>query len=195
MNDSPNLSVKELWQHQPVEGIPMSLEKIRKRAGKFEKKILWRNVREYAGGVIAAALLASSFVKSHDVLFRVAFASLIAGLVYMAYQLHRRASARSMPADLGAANSLQFHRAELERQQEFISHIWKWYLGPIVPGLVIFTLASAISEPSPRSLGKLALVDAVMASSMILVWRLNVRAARCLQRSIDELYAAESTTK
>ena len=195
MNDSPNLSMKELWQHQPVEGIPMSLEKIRKRAGKFEKKIRWRNFSEYACGAIAAVLLASSFVKSHDVLFRIAFAVLIAGLVYMAYQLRRRASARSMPTDLGAVNSLQFHRAELERQREFISHIWKWYLGPIVPGLLIFTLASALAEPSPHSLGKLALVDAVMASAMILVWRLNVRAARCLQRSIDELYAAETTAE
>jgi len=195
MNESPNPTMKELWQHQPVEGIPMSLEMIRKRAGKFEKKVLWRNIREYAGGLIAAVLLAWSLVKSHDVLFQVAFATLIGGLVYMAYQLHRRASARSMPVDLGAANSLQFHRGELERQRDFISHIWRWYLGPLVPGLVVFTLASALADPSAHRLGKLALVDLVFAFSLVLVWRLNVRAARCLQRSIDELYAAESAVE
>ena len=195
MNESPNSTMKELWQCQPVEGIPMSLEKIRKRAARFEKKIMWRNVREYVGGAIAAVLFASFFVQSHDVLFRVAFAMLIAGLVYMAYQLHRRASPRSMPTDLGTANSLQFHRSELERQRDFISHIWRWYLGPLIPGMVALTLASALANSSAHGLVRLAISDAIMAFSVILVWRLNVRAARCLQRSIDELYAAEAAVE
>jgi len=195
MNESPNQTLKELWQHQPVEGIPMSLEKIRKRAAKFEKKIMWRNVGEYVGGAIAAVLFASFFVQSHDVLFRVAFAMMIAGLGYMAYQLHRRASARSMPTDLGTVNSLQFHRSELERQRDFISHIWRWYLGPLIPGMVVLTLASARADSSAHGLVRMAIADAIMAFSVILVWRLNVRAARCLQRSIDELYAAEAAAE
>jgi hypothetical protein len=195
MNESPNPTMKELWQHQPVEGIPMSLEMIRKRAGKFEKKVLWRNVREYAGGAIAAALFASFFVKSHDIFFKVACAMMIAGLAYMAYQLHRRASARSMPTDLGTANSLQFHRSELERQRDFISHIWRWYLGPLIPGMVVFTLASALADSSAHGRVRQAIADGIMAFSVIFVWRLNVRAARCLQRRIDELYAAESAVE
>jgi hypothetical protein len=195
MNESPNQTMKELWQRQPVEGIPMSLEKIRKRAAKFEKKIMWRNVGEYVGGAIAAVLFASFFVQSHDVLFKVAFALMIAGLGYMAYQLHRKASARSMPADLGTANSLQFHRSELERQRDFISHIWRWYLGPLIPGMVVLTVASALANSSSHGLVRLAISDAIMAFSVILVWRLNVRAARCLQRSIDELYTAEAAVE
>jgi hypothetical protein len=194
-NESPNTSLQQIWQCQPVEGIKMSAAEIRSRSGKFQKKIMWRNVREYVAGLIAAVLLVSSFVKSHDVLTRVAFAMLIAGLGYLAYQLHRRASARSLPASMGTESCLQFHRSELERQRDFVSHIWRWYLGPLIPGLVVLSLASVLGDPSPHGLWRVALMDAVVAFLLIFTWRLNVRAACCLQRCIDDLYAAESAVQ
>jgi hypothetical protein len=185
MNESPNQNIREIWQHQPVEGIKMSVEEIRTRASKFERKMMWRNVREYVGSAIAAGLFISFIVKSHDLLFQVACSLMIAGLAYMAYQLHRRTSPRSMPADLGAANSLQFHRSELERQLDFIRHIWKWYLWPLVPGLATFSAASMIG--GHHNFLRAALVNSLFAICLVLVWRLNAYEARCLQRRIDEL--------
>jgi hypothetical protein len=187
-NESPNQNMKEIWQCQPVEGIKMSTEEIRRQATKFERKIRWRNVREYVAAAIAAAMFVSFLIKSHDVLFQVACAMLIAGLAYMAYQLHRRTSPRSMPAELGATNSLQFHRTELERQLDFINHIWRWYLGPLVPGLLAFSLATAMADH--HNLVRIALVNLFFAFCLILVWRLNVYAAHCLQNRIDELAKA-----
>jgi hypothetical protein len=171
----------------------MSAEEIRMRAAKFERKIMWRNVREYVAGAIAAGLFASFLIKSHDVFFQAACAMMIAGLAYMAYQLHRRTSPRRMPADLGITNSLKFHRTELERQLDFIRHIWKWYLGPLVPGLVAFSLATMSADH--HNLVRIALVNAFFAICLVLVWRLNVYAARCLQRRIDELSAVEAATE
>ena len=188
MSNSPNPSIQQLWQCQPVEGKKMSIEEIRTRAAKFEKKIMWRNIREYAGSAIAAGLLTSFLVKSHDVLFQIACGLMIAGLAYMAYQLHRRTSPRSLPGDLGAANSLQFHRSELERQMDFLKHIWRWYLWPLVPGLAAFSLTTVVhgrEHPLP-----IVLVNSLFAFSLILVWRLNAYAVRCLQRRIDELQAS-----
>jgi len=186
MNESPNnQTIKELWQCQPVEGTKMSVEEIRTRSAKFERKIAWRNVREYVAGGIAAGLFASFLVKSHDTFFQTACALMIAGLACMAYQLHRRASARSMPSDLGAANSLQFHRAELERQLDFLRRVWRWYLGPLIPGLVAFSLAT--SSADHHDILRITLVNSLFAFCLVLVWRLNVYAARCLQRRIDEL--------
>ena len=187
-NESPNPNMTELWQCQPVEGIKMSVEEIRKRATRFEKKIMWRNAREYVAGGIAAALLTSFFIQSHDTLFRVACGLMIAGLAYMAYQLHCRASARRMPAELGAANSLQFHRNELERQMDFLRHIWSWYLGPIIPGLVAFSVQSWVNGHTRFLVA--AFVNAFFVFCLILVWRLNVYETRCLQKRIDELAKA-----
>ena len=184
-NESPNPNMKELWQCQTLEGIKMSTEEIRKRATKVERKIMWRNVREYVATAIAVALFVSFFITGHDSLFRLACALMIAGLAYMAYQLHHRASARSMPANLGATNSLQFHRTELERQLDFVRHIWRWYLGPMVPGLMAFSVASIVG--GHNNPWRAALVNSLFALCLILVWRLNAYEARCLERRIDEL--------
>lgn len=189
LNESPNQVIKELWQSQPVEGIKMSVEEIRGRASKFERRIFWRNVREYVGGAIAIALFISFFVRSQDNFFRTACALCIAGLVYMAYQLHRRASAQSLPAEFGAASSLHFYRGQLERQRDFIAHIWRWYLWPLIPGLAAFSLQAILQAHS--HVLRVVLVNSLFAVCLIAAWKLNAYQARCLQRRIDELKAVE----
>ena len=147
-------------------------------------------MREYVAGAIAAGLFVSFMFKSHDVFFQLACGVMIVGLAYMAYQLHRRTSPRNMPGDLGAVSSLQFYRVELERQMEFLRHIWKWYLGPMIPGLVAFSLATMAGDH--HRLLRLVLMNSLFAVCLLLVWRLNAYAARCLQARIDELHAIEA---
>jgi lipopolysaccharide export LptBFGC system permease protein LptF len=193
MNESGNVGMKNIWQCQPVEGIPMSVQQIRKQAGKFEKQIVWRNVREYAGALIAAALFSFSFATTHDPLFRSGFVLLIAGLVYVAYQLHRKGSPKSLPVQMGAVSCLQFHRSELERQRDLVGSVWSWYLGPLIPGLAVLTIAMAVANPRPGNIGGVMLMATIIAAFFVFVGKLNARAARSLQRLIDELSTAEGT--
>ena len=192
-NETPKDSMQEIWQCQPVEGVKMSVEEIRGRATKFEKKIWWRNFREYAAGAIAAVLLCFSFLGTHDALSRIAFALLIAGMAYALYQLHRHGRAKNLPAALGLGPSLQFYRNELERQRDLAGSVWTWYLGPFVPGLLISMIASMLHDTHLRHLDVVAFWYALIAAFFIFAWRLNVRAARCLQRMIDDLQSAEGS--
>jgi len=193
MNEIPNNRSQELWQSQPVEGIKMSADVIRQRAGKFERRIFWRNIREYASSLVAAVLFAYFFATTHIVLFRVAYALFIAGLAWVVLQLHRQGSARSMPGGMGTLTCLQFFRADLERQRDVVINVWSWYLAPLVPGFVVLTVGSVIARPYPAGLIAAAFLDAVVAVVFVLVWKMNRRAARCLQRMIDELSAAENS--
>ena len=183
---------QRLWQDQPVEGITMSVETIRKRAAKFERKILWRNVREYVAALIAAALLGYFLVTAKDVFARVTFGLFIAGLLWMVVQLHRKGSVMTMPAGLGTLTSLQFYRTQLERQREAVDTVWSWYLAPLIPGFLVYTVWSAIRSPHPATWVGLAVMDVVIAGVFYVIWKMNARAARCLQRMIDELKAAET---
>lgn len=190
MTDTPKTPMQQLWQQQPVEGTRMSIDEIRRRASRFEKKIMWRNVREYAVAGMASSLFVWFIIQTNKPLSRLACCLMIAGLVYMSYQLHRRASARSLPADLGAVNALQFHRAELERQRDFVAHIWRWYLVPMLPGMAAYSL---IAVSSARTHPWIAIfINLFFAGCLVLTWRLNVYAARCLQKKIDDLYAMET---
>jgi len=187
MNESPNNSVLEIWQSQPVEVTKMSAEVLRKRANKLEHRVWWRNAREYAASLGAAVLLAYSFATTHDLLSRVAFGLFFLGLIWIGVQLHRKGSAKSMPTAVDTVSSLRFYRAELERQRELVSSIWSWYLAPLVPGFIVYTIGHAIRVPHPAAWAKLALLDAMVALMFLLIWRLNMRTARCLDRMIHEL--------
>jgi len=190
MNKLPN-NPQQVWQTQPVEGIKMSADAIRQRAGKFERRIFWRNIREYASSLVAALLFAYFFATNHALLFRVAYALFIAGLGWVVFQLHRQGSAKNMPAELGTLTYLQFFRAELERQRDVVKNVWPWYLAPLVPGFVVLTAASVIARPNSAGLATAGLLDVVVAVLFLLIWKMNLRAARCLQRTIDDLNAAE----
>jgi len=192
MNELHNNPAQEIWQSQPVEGIKMSAAAIRQRAGKFESRIQWRNIREYVGSSIAAVLFAYFFAKTHDPLFRIAYALFIAGLGWVVFQLHRKGSSRSMPAAMGTSTCLQFFRAELERQRDVVKNVWPWYLAPLVPGFAVLTVGYVRSLPYPAGLAGAAWLDGIVAVLFFLIWKMNRRAARCLQRLIDELYAAEN---
>jgi hypothetical protein len=190
MNEVKN-PVQKLWQDQPVEGMKMPVEEIRRRAGKFERKIRWRNRRETVGCVIVSGLFLYFLLGTQNVLFRVSYGLFIAGMIWVAMQLYRKGSIHSLPPNLEGASSLQFFRGELERQRDAVRNVWAWYLAPLVPGYVMLTIAYAFFFPRPvRWIGVTAF-DAFVVLIFFGIWKMNQRAARCLQKSIDELNAAE----
>jgi hypothetical protein len=182
--------VQKIWQDQPVEGIKMSVAEIRKRAGKFERRITWRNRRETVGCLLVSGLFTYFLVDAHNLLFRIAYGMFIAAMIWIAIQLHRKGSIKNLPSDLEASSSLQFFRRELERQRDAVRNVWPWYLAPLVPGYVMFTIAYVLSFPRPVRWIGVGAFDLFMVLVFIAIWKMNLRAANCLQRSIDELNGA-----
>jgi hypothetical protein len=183
--------VQKIWQDQPVEGIKMSAEIIHKRAAKFERRIMWRNVREYVASLIAVALFGYFFVTSRDVLSRLTSGLFIGAMLWIVVQLHRKGSATRSPSGVDTLTSLRLYRGELERQRAAVSTVWWWYLAPMVPGFVVYTIGYAIKVQHPAAWAGLALMDAIVAGMFFVIWKMNMKAARCLQRMIDELNAVE----
>ena len=190
MNEPHDNSVQKIWQSQPVEVTKMSVDLIRKRASRLEHRIWWRNAREYVGSLVGIVLFGGFFVKTHDVLLRIAYALFIAGMLWIVIQLRRKASARNIPMEADTSTSLRLYRAELERQRDVVRNVWPWYLAPLVPGFVAYTIACALASPGHLGWARVAALDIVIASIFFGVWKMNVRAARCLQKMIDELNGA-----
>jgi hypothetical protein len=191
MNEPNDNPMQKIWQSQPVEITKMSAEVIRKRASKFKHRIWWRNAREYVGSLIGIALFAGFLVNTHEVLLRIAYGLFIAGMLWIVIQLRRKASARDIPMGADTSTSLQLYRAELERQRDVVKNVWPWYLAPLIPGFVLYTVAYVIAFPLPHSWLRITLLDAVIAALFFAVWKMNLRAARCLQKMIDELNGAQ----
>jgi len=185
MSESP----QSIWQKQKVEGVSMSLDDIRRKAGRFHSKIGWRNAREYVAALAVAIFFGFQFFLTRDALMRAGYLVMIGGMLYLAWQLHRKGSSRSLPEEMGLASGLEFFRKELERQRDLVKSVWSWYLGPLIPGWVLLTVAMARANPGHlRQIGLvLGVLNLVAALTFVFVWKLNQRAAGKLQRQIDEL--------
>ena len=165
-----------LWQNQPSEPLQMTVEEIRMKAAQFQKKIARRNLREYAAAAIVVAAFTGYAILLPGALIKAGSILTVVAALFVAYRLHRKGSSRPVPAAVALSSGVEFHRKELERQRDLLRSVWLWYLGPFVPGMVLFGLGMG----SLIWASGLALVFAV-------VWWLNARAARRLQSEIDAL--------
>jgi hypothetical protein len=181
--------VGTLWRTQGEE-VSMSLEDVRLSAQKFEKRITRRNLREYAAAPVTVAVFGLAIWKAPGPqanLLRIGCGLLMAAIGYVVYQIHRRGSAPQTPMDMGLTPSLDFYRNALARQRDVVDTVWSWALLPFVPGLLVFTLALLWRPTYPRLWA--GTYGFLTAGLFYLVWRLNKRAARHLQREIDGLDA------
>lgn len=183
---------QQIWQSQPVEGTKMSVKAIRLRAGNFERTIVRRNLRETIIAVLVIAFFGYSLATAPQVLLRITWGLFIAGMVWITINLHRRGTPKTMPADMGKSSCLEFFRSELERQRDLIQNVWPWHLAPLVPGYLALNIAYIFGSHRLVLWAGLALINVVFVAAFAGVWKVNQRAARCLQRSIDELNSAES---
>jgi len=200
MADGTHSDMTSVWRNQPRESVEISLDDIRRKAQKFQRRILWRNLREYAAAAIVIASFGYIFWGASPVpLIRAGCGLLIVGTLFAMYALHRKGSARSVPAEMVFRTCIEFHREELRRQRDLARSVWTWYLLPFVPGLAVFLLGDFLRTMqmpnAPAHRGVIEMVFALVAVGCALVFvgvaKLNQWGARKIQREIDALDAME----
>ena len=187
--------LRDIWQSQPVEPIIMSIEEIRAKATKFERRIRSRNLRETVVAIVLIPIFVAAFVHFKTPVERIGSALNIAALFYVIYRLNGAAAAATVPADIGFESCVSFHRRELERQRDLLRTVARWYMGPLVPGVVVFslgTIATKVRAGHPLDWLRALPAFVILIAWYIVVVRLNDRAADCLQRKIDELDSVAS---
>ncbi|MDA0204504.1 MAG: hypothetical protein O3A53_07275 [Acidobacteria bacterium] len=187
-NKPTPISPEELWQSQPEEEMNMTLATIRSKALKFQRKISNRNLREYVAAVIVTAAYGAYIVYLPNLLQKIGSALVIAGVFVVVYWLHRHGSSKDVPVDSSARDCLDFHRQELTRQRDLLRQVGSRYIGPLVPGGVIF-FAGTWMEAVDDGRGAIVMTITALLGATVLggVNWLNVRAANKLQRDIDSL--------
>jgi hypothetical protein len=189
---SEDSNLKQVWQSQPTEGVRMSIAEVHAKASTFQRKIWDRNLREYGAAAIVVVFFGIRFVQTPDPFIRLGMALIVAGMCYLTWQLHVRGSSRELPKDAGLSSFIEFQRGQLIRQRDTLTHIWSWYLGPLVPGLVVMMVAigRAAAGRVPHIWPLTAFYLGIIFAVFFAIDRLNKRAASSLQRQIDALDAA-----
>jgi hypothetical protein len=167
----------------------MSIEQIRASANTFQRRIHWRNIREYVAAI--AVLIFSCFEVWHAgvLLARIGFGLIAAGTSYLIWHLLSEGSWRPLPADAGLSSCIDFQRRQLVQQRDLTSSVWRWYLGPLMPGMAVLLLGFYRANPGHLPHPALVVLPEAIFFAVICVAvaKLNQNAARRLQRQIDEL--------
>lgn len=188
-NEPFSNDLADIWQRQPVEPIKMSADELRQKAKKFQNRIRARNLLEYAAGVYVVLASGSFLLHAGSFPMRLGSILMIAGVLYVTYQIYRKGSAKPLPQQMGLTPCLEFHRRELERQRDLLLGVWHWYLAPLVPGLAVTTFAGAFGAKgiTPRSAAIAGVYSLAAAALFYFIWNLNQKAALKIQRQINEL--------
>lgn len=183
IHDRPENDLRRTWQEQTVTEGSMNIDDHIELARQFQKKIRRRNIREYGASLFVVAAFTFYTWLLDDPWLRTGSILTIGGVLYVAYQLYKRGSSKRVPV---GAKSLEFHSRELKRQRDALRGIFRWYMLPMIPGFVVFGIAMAMIHPwgPVVSLSFHALIGVAV---FVLVYILNQRGARTLQREIDEL--------
>jgi len=195
MTDKPYEAHKlhALWQSMPTDAIVISAEEMRLRAAKFEKRVRSRNLREYVACVIVVAVFGwYATFKSTTILWPIANLMIALATIYVGFSLHRKGKAARTPPGGSVPSLVDFHREALVRQRDALKTVWRWYLLPFVPGLVLWFVAMWIghgAEAARPAAFATALVMTFVFCAMVFVaiLLLNLLGAARLQRMIDDL--------
>ena len=180
-----------------MESGPVSLDELQQEAKKFQTGIRRRNIANYAAVPIIAGWAGWRFLNTSVPMMHVAQISVVAAVIYIVWQMHRRGSAGVLPVNDSAATWLDFHKRQLERQRDAHRSAWKWELVPITLVSVVLFLGIVMEHRTLGwpPVGPLALILAIVAAIVFMgfnAWRRRLRAADKLQLQIDELGTFQS---
>ena len=185
-------TARAAWQESAAEATPPPLDVIRAGADLFYRQIRRRNRIEYAATVLVVICFTAYTFLLPSPTARIGAGLVVLAALFVAWQLHRTASAAPPPEAESALPLLAHQRAQLVRQRDALASVGRWYLLPFAPGMGLMAFAPAFDH-GPAVLLGMAWGDmtsiAVLIAVFTGVWWLNLRGARKLQAAIDDLDA------
>jgi hypothetical protein len=194
MTDTPIQpgDLRSLWQSMPATPVTITAEDMRARALAFQQKVRRRNFGEYAAAATVIGVFGwyASFPEPATPLWPIANLMIIAGVLLVTWNLNRLARAAVPPASASATDLIAFQRNQYTRQRDALKSVWLWYIAPLIPGMILWSVASAVGTPTTNP-GRTAVVlgGEVLITSLVfgVVILLNLLGAARLQRLIDDL--------
>ena len=156
---------------------PLSPDTLADHARHFQRLIWWRNARESLAAVVVITANLGDLGAGPVGLEWMSHVLLVVGALCVMAFLHTGAASRLVPSGLSPDALLRFHRDEIARQHRVLRAVPIWYLGPLVPGMLISNADQWSTHPGAAAGGLV-----VMALLFGFVWWLNIKAGQSLAR-------------
>jgi hypothetical protein len=175
------MTTQELWQSQTLDSPRITTAYLRGRADDSTRRVRLWNVVEYGSSVVGVIWAIVLAVSSTNFWTLTGAALLVISSLVYAWGWRRVATPVATPADLGALDTLRFHRRELERQYSAYRGQLRWvaplFLPPVL-SIMYGTSGGGAKVGLAIAFGLLGIAMGVLSS--------EVRAAK-LKREIELL--------
>ena len=178
-----------LWTAQQRDARGLSHDELVGRSRLLRRRVLRRDLTEYAAGLLVIVIFGVFALSAASWPMQIACLVTILGTGVVMWNLWRRRP-QDDPAAL-ARDALGYLRGQLIAQRDALASVARWYLGPFLPGMVLFIGAmvheSAQTMPLAAALAIGGIGAGVIAAAFWYVFRLNRRAACALDQQIAAL--------
>ena len=184
--------LQDLWLQQTPEEFSMSIEEIKIRSNRLQSTVAKRNAREYAVAAFLIVVFTIAAVFVPNPLSKLGLALSAAGVAVSMLQLFRLARAASL-AEFAAAGDQwsDFYHMHLTRQRDALRRVWIWYLGPLIPGSIVYWIAAGSKHYNSGDMITAAAVTltGLAFTALVFFWvaKANHDAANALQHEIDTI--------
>ncbi|MEO9233471.1 MAG: hypothetical protein ABI421_09075 [Polyangiaceae bacterium] len=121
----------------------ISIAEIRQQSFAFERKMRFRNLREYAAASIVVVAFGWRAFHAHSWLEAASCIELVGAAIWITSALLKSALPDPGP-NATLKQVLDFHRSQMDRQIKLLSRVMVWYLAPIAVGLTGLLIADAM---------------------------------------------------
>ena len=170
-NNLKTSNLKTLWQDQPVEPAPMSLEAVQQRALHLQNRLLWDKVGVYIGATIFVSIASYIVLTCPDRYMAAAYLLDTFAVLFILYYHHRHGKVDCKAVREPTQACVDFHRQALINRRKHLSTAWAWMILPLVPGTALmFHQANAwVNAAQPwRTSEQVAATHHLMAAMNIL---------------------------
>ena len=176
--------VRDWWRSQDTADVRVAPDEIRRRILEMETRARRSTYDLYAAVILTSMTIVALAASAPHWVQSAGGALLIAGLAFLAHEVHR--SRRTAPsAQDGSAAALDYHRALLRHQLEFHrKRLWLRVL-TLAPGGIVFFIGLALARPALAPIAWLQL--ATFAVAVMAIVPANRRAAARYEREIAAL--------
>jgi len=163
----------------------MSPEEMRRRAEELRGKMRRQVLMSIPAALFLAAVAARGLWLSHTTATRTGFSLLTLWALHLPYQVWRRSWPRPVAADAALVDCAEFYRKELERQLDYQGGGWKWFVAPLLLGIVVVVAPAAVRTPGV--LAKASPFLALMGVWVVAFFVIRKREREKIQRELEAL--------
>jgi hypothetical protein len=183
----------EVWQkgagNEPVEGVDLKSQ-IERWAHAFDRRIFWRNLIEYAAGLVVLARSGLEFA-SRERHWTVPLTSVVITLFVLVYLWQKHRKARPVDPDANAADYRAALLARIDDQIALAASARYWYVLPVWIFFVVVFVTGAVRTPTATRIAQFG-AEFLLATSVaaLIVWlneRYGIRGLQKARQRVESL--------